>query len=854
MPKASPIQYGFNGGKLGPRLQGRSDLARYAMGCNVLTNFIPTYQGPAVKRSGFRFVAEVKDSTEKVRLIPFEFSREQAYVLELGEGYMRVYKDSGVVLSGMSPYEITDGAGGNSLPWLEDELAAISFVQTADVIYLAHANHPPHKISRTSDTSWTCTEIEFDWPAFREENADDDLLVMIEENTGSGKQFALRGRTADAVTISGTSNATPVVVTTSGSHGYSSGDTVWIDGVATATSLNAQHYVITVTGATTFSLDGTSAPGSAGTGGLVEKLLSTNFEFTADLVGSYVRIYDPPAKFVPKWQAAQNVAGNIDARIGTATAGDQVYWEQNVYSITATPSAATGDDPPTHDKVSDGAILDKTNSWQFYNKGAGYAEITAVASDGLSCTVTVVVDFPYAASETNPSKTTHTNGFDASATPRWNVGAWNEEYGYPQAVAFYEDRLWFGGTSKDPQTMWASRTGDYENFQTVPDEDDSALVFTLASDRINSISWMTGEDVLLIGTKGGEFTADAGNADQAITPANIRVRRRSFYGSAENVQPVTVDSATLFVQRSGSKLHELIYTTDPSGYSRLTAPDLTQMSYDILQPSVTQMAYQASPFRMLWCVLSDGSLASLTYIRDEDVLAWAKHTLGGTDAKVESVAVVPHPDGDQDQLWAIVSRTIDGGTVRYVEFLEKPFEEMATEDAFFVDSGLTYDGSATTTLTGLDHLEGETVKVLGDGIVLDDATVSSGQITVSPAVSVAQVGLAMPDAQLQTMRLEAGAADGTAMGKRKRLSRVVVRVNELGEGLRFGIDFTTMEEWHMRDTSDLMDSPVPLYSGDTPSLAMPGGWDQAGRVALSHVYPLPCTLVSVMPQLQTEAI
>ena len=98
MPKASPVQYGFNGGQLGARMQGRSDLARYGLGCNVLTNFLPTYQGPAVKRPGFRHVKPVKDSTKKTRLIPFEFSREQAYVLELGEGYMRVYKDSGSVL------------------------------------------------------------------------------------------------------------------------------------------------------------------------------------------------------------------------------------------------------------------------------------------------------------------------------------------------------------------------------------------------------------------------------------------------------------------------------------------------------------------------------------------------------------------------------------------------------------------------------------------------------------------------------------------------------------------------------------------------------------------------------------
>lgn len=841
MPKASPIQYGFNGGQLGPRLQGRSDLARYGMGCNILTNFLPTYQGPAVKRSGFRHVKIVKDSTKKTRLIPFEFSREQAYVLELGEGYLRVYKDSGTVLestvsitgvtaanpvvvtaansysagdqvfitgsaqtelngryhtvanptganfelsgedgTGRSTgsggtaarvYEIEDGVSSNSLPWLEAELFEISFVQSADVLYLAHGNHPPHKISRTSDTAWTCAEIVFDWPAFREENLDDAQTMVISQNTGSSR-------------------------------------------------------TITATGAGNI--------------------------FTASMVGSHVRIGHLLEADVPKWQAGVNFAGSIDPRFGTAAVGDQVYFDGKVYSIAAVPPAATGSDPPTHE-AADGTVKDKSNSWDFYNRGAGYAKITAVAgAPAAACTVDVVVDFPYRVSTANPSKTSHGGtDFDAVSSPRWAIGAWNDDFGYPRAVAFYEDRLWFGGTSKDPQTFWGSRTGDYENFETVADEDDSALVFTLASDRINAIEWMTGEDVLLIGTKGGEFTADAGNAEQAITPSNVRVRRRSFYGSAESVSPITVDSATIFVQRSKERLHELIYTTDAGGYSRLTAPDLTQMSYDILASGVVQMAYQASPLRLLWCVLTDGTLASLTYVRDEDVLAWAKHTAGGTSAKVESVAVVPHPDGDQDQLWVITSRTVNGATSRHIEFMEKPFENDDIPDAFFVDAGLTYSGASTTTITGLNHLEGESVSILGDGLIQSAKTVTSGAITLDTAVTKAQVGLAMPEAQLQTMRIDAGGADGTAMGKKKRVHKLVIRLLEAGEGVRYGSNMDGLDEWSLRDPNDAMDTAVPLFTGDTPALTMPGHWEREGRVAVAHALPLPCTVVSLMPQLET---
>ena len=640
------------------------------------------------------------------------------------------------------------------------------------MIYLAHGNHPPHKISRTSDTAWTCEAIDFDWPPFREENLDSDQTMIISENTGTGK-------------------------------------------------------TITATGAGNI--------------------------FTSGMVDSYVKFYQLPASDLPKWTAGSDLTA-IDTRLpsGAAVAGDQCYFDGKAYSLDTAPPGAMGSDPPVHD-AEDGTVKDRTIPWNFYGRGAGYAKITAVAgAPAASCTVDVVQDFPYRHSTTNPSKTSHGGSeWDAVGTPRWSIGAWSEEYGYPRAVAFFEDRLWFGGTSKDPQTFWGSRTGDYENFEQVIDEDDSSVVFTLASDRINSIEWMTGEDVLLIGTKGGEFTADAGNASQAITPSNIRVRRRSFYGSAENVSPITVDSATLFVQRSGERIHELIYSTDTSGYSRLTAPDLTQMSYDILSSGVVEMAYQASPLRLLWCVLTDGTLASLTYIREEDVIAWAKHTMGGTSAKVESVAVVPHPDGDQDQLWVITSRTVNGGTVRHVEFLEKPFDGDAIEDAFFVDAGLTYSGASTTSITGLEHLEGEQVSVLGDGVVSGPFTVSGGAITLGTAVTKAQVGLSMPDAQLQTMRIDAGAADGTAMGKKKRVHALVIRLLETGEGVKYGSDFTTMDEWHIREDGDAMDSPVPLFTGDTPAQTMPGGWEREGRVAVAHSLPLPCTVISLMPQLST---
>lgn len=920
MPRSSPIQTSFNAGKWGPRLQGRVDLEKYSSACNELKNFIPTVQGPALKRSGTRFVKTVKDQSEKSRLIPFEFSTEQAYVLELYEGGMRVLKDSGAVLeptvsitnvSDANPvvvtasnsytngdevyitgtaqseingrfftvtsasgsafsltgedgtgrstgsggtaarvYAITDGVAGNALPWLEAELDEIAFVQNGDVLFLAHPNHPPHKITRTAHTSWTSEEIDWKWPPFSVENQLDDVFIEASDIEGS-VTLTIRGGNIQrgsslswAGTLGATSaNTTPVTITTASSHGFSNGDTVWLFDLSgsAGTALNDSHYTISNVTSNTFTLDDTTAPGAAGSGGYVDHI--GTYRFTTNMVGSYIKLRELVEAHVPAWKADSSMR-QMDSRFPTTTgwAKTLVQYAGNVYQ-SQNAALNTGKEPPVHDDLLDYAVMDGSNAgWKFYNRGEGYAEITAVAADGLTCTATVVVGLPYSVCTVNPNETGLPAGeFEGQATFRWAESAFSKERGYPRAVAFYEDRLWFAGTNADPQTFWGSQTGDYENFEEIVDRADSAVTFTLASEDINAIEWLAGDQQLLIGTRGGEFVASATSETEAITASNITVRRQSKYGVKPGVQPRFVDSALLFVQRAGERLHQLAYSNDSNRY---IGPDMTALSDDILRPSAIELAYQSAPFRQLWVRLADGNLATLTYVNDQDVLGWAQLELGGAGVEVESLAVIPHPDGDQDQVWMVVKRTIDSSTKRYIEYLEKPFASDTTyADAFFVDSGLTYSGSATTTITGLDHLEGETVKVFADGVVQADRTVSSGAITIDSASKV-QVGLGF-DARLQTMRLEAGAADGTAQGRRKRVQQLILRVDQAAENVEYGANFDTMDSWTVATGS--------TFSGDSASYTMPSGYEREGRIAVRHQAPVPFTLVALMPQLTTES-
>jgi hypothetical protein len=220
-----------------------------------------------------------------------------------------------------------------------------------------------------------------------------------------------------------------------------------------------------------------------------------------------------------------------------------------------------------------------------------------------------------------------------------------------------------------------------------------------------------------------------------------------------------------------------------------------------------------------------------------------------TSAVVESICVIPSPDRKRDELWMIVRRTVNGAIKRYIEYLEAEYKDGDTQaSCFYVDCGLSYSGTAATTISGLNHLEGQTVQVLADGASHPDCVVTGGAITLQVAASVVHVGLGYTST-VQTTRIEAGAGDGTAQGKTKRITKVVLRFyNTLGA--KAGPDENTLDQLEFRRGTDPMDAPPPLYTGDK-LMEWPGGYDFDGYVMVQQVQPLPMTLVAIMPQVHT---
>jgi len=254
---------------------------------------------------------------------------------------------------------------------------------------------------------------------------------------------------------------------------------------------------------------------------------------------------------------------------------------------------------------------------------------------------------------------------------------------------------------------------------------------------------------------------------------------------------------------------------------------------------------------VIWAIRADGTLLGVTYRREEEVVAWHKHVIGGTfnggQAIVESIATLPSDNGE-DELYIIVKRTINGTTKRYVELM-RPFNfGGVTTGAFFVDGGLRYSGAATTTLSGLYHLPGETVNILANGASHPDRVVANGGVTLAYSSTTAAVGYSYTSS-MQTMRIEAGSADGTSQGKPKRIHAITLRLLET-VGIEVGNSSSENDSVFFRDSSMPMDQAVPLFTGDK-DIEFPGGYDEDDRLYVRQTQPLPMSVLALFPRMNT---
>ena len=304
----------------------------------------------------------------------------------------------------------------------------------------------------------------------------------------------------------------------------------------------------------------------------------------------------------------------------------------------------------------------------------GYVKITTVANS-------------YAATATVMKMLTK-----STATTDWAEGSWSDVRGWPARVTFHQQRLFMARTDYEPQNIWGSKSFVYDDFALDGGENDDAINIQLASNEANEIKWLAPGKALIAGTYGGEFVIKSGD-DSPLTPTNTNVHKETSWGS-EDIIPKKIGSFFYYIQRFGMKVREIFYNWDSDSYKSV---DKTIISPHISgDGGFIDFAYQQNPDTVLWCVCSNGTIATMTREVDQDVQGWAKQNTLGT---YESIAAIPSLDSAHDEIWVVVKRTINSAAVRYIERFKSQEVPNRQDKCWYVHSGLSYDAYEESALT-----------------------------------------------------------------------------------------------------------------------------------------------------------
>lgn len=697
------LQPAFTRGELSPALYARVDLALYQSALKTCRNFIPRPYGGIENRPGTQYIGEVKDSSAACRLIDFRFSASQNYVLEFGNQYIRFYRDGALLTSGGSAVEV-------ETPYTTDELSEIRYVQSADVMTLVHPNHKPRELRRNSDTSWELAAFDYKNGPFKALNTDECCVVWATAATGTvtinassdvfsaddvGALFYMEARNlAEIKPWEPNKQIAYDGANPNGEKRRNSEGNVYqcvTDQAATAGN-EIRTGNIEPTHTNGIASDGDGNQIRAGStlyterAGVEWEYLHSNFGIV--LITGYTSATEVTASVIKRLPDAV-VSSSSLANLATFS-GDG---STTVFSI---PGATSSDSTDYRVTI--------TTTVNYAEPGVPTATSSRVmASDEYSIDATadeITFDVaPASGTDGTTGDVTSTSVTvqeftGANNTDVWALGAWSEAEGWPSVVTYFADRLVFANTSGQPQTVWMSKTGIYDDFGTsTPLVDDDAITFTINSRQVNAIRELVPLADLVIMTAGGEWRMVS---DGVVAPATIALKPQSYRG-VRNQRAEVIGNKALYVQAQGSAVRDISYAFSEDGY---IGADLTLSADHLFRGrTIDEIDFQQVPYSVLWSVRDDGRLLSLTYIPEEQVIGWARHDTDGDE--FESVCVIP--EGDEDVPYFIVKRTIGGATKRYVERLNTRLFDTAA-DAFFVDSGLTYDGentsAATMTLSG----------------------------------------------------------------------------------------------------------------------------------------------------------
>lgn len=801
----------FTGGEVTPTLSARYDLQKFGTFLQCCENFIPNLHGDIERRPGTYYLAELAGSAV---LIPFQFNteKENNYVLIFMAGHILVAGTDGLIAG-------VDIAS----PYTPEDAYALSVAQVGDVVYLAHKRHPLRKLIRSGTAPayvWTLQDVVLNRSlaapgtptvAFVRDNGDDDAAL----------NYTLR-YVITAVDADGVESLASPAGETVGKY-----PTDWVVGNHVTISWPA------VPGAVEYNIYRESA-GYYGLIGVCDPKSASS----SDPVFTGLELNGFPCRKINNFKV--QVRGDVHCVVFEDRENPCVCWYCDALKILFTMPVSLFNIPSDNWwvllNVPPALTGDYQNCWEAEPLGVN-PEYPQGYTNGL--TVKPLYIYPSGQYFVD-------NNFEAdtSTTPKedWNPFANGNN---PTSVAFHQQRMVLGGTRDNPASFYMSRTGDYENFRkSRPLQDDDPIEYMLASGSIDEIKWLASFGELLIGTSGAEYKASSSGA--AITPNDVRISVESYWGSAK-IQPMIIGNSVMHCQRSGSHVRDLYYSWENDGYAgndlSLLAPQLVESH------NIRQWTFQQAPGSNIWAVREDGVLLCLTYMQEQKVYAWSRHI---TDGKVLSVCRI---SGDDEDIVFMVVERERGGVKRYfLERLARRFRDSdSIEGAFFVDCGVTVrNAQAVEEITGLEHLEGREVVVLGDGSPEEGHVVSEGKITLRYPARVVQVGLNYCSV-LSPLPVETDTQTGSTLGKRRAYGKCVLRLYRAVGGKYAAShvgDLFDVGAWRERHFYDLPFLPsrfgeaVQPYSGDL-EISLPSGQDNDTMIWLMQDRPMPFRLVAI---------
>lgn len=889
MPKVNTALLAFNRGVVAARALGRIDVDQLRLAARIQTNWLPLALGPMMLRPGTKYLGSTLSNAE-ARIRPFIFGTGDVAFFEFTDQAMRVWVDDAPITRPSVSTTITSGTFSSATGWT---LAGTNTAITGGALEL-RGTGKGDETGSTASQLVTCGTPDVEH-AVRVVVLRGPVTFMVGTGAGTDEYVARTQletgthslaftpagnfyvyfigtgeakRTVDSVTIEAagtmsvptpwaTSDLTYIRIAQSGDVVYAVCDGIqprkiqrratrsW--SVVLYEPLNGPFGSGPAVPSTTL----TSGNLNADTG-----LSASSAYFQPEHVGALFRLVTPRQDYTHKLSAADTYAGPVevngngsDRGVVWATSGTWVgtvtllrsYTSPNEGFTDVSGATTTGNGSTTETDSLDGLTI----WYKFGFKPSAYTSGTLTATftygGGEGTSVIKVTEY---VTTTSASIELIVWPSSSLATGDWAIGDWNAIDGYPSAVTFHDGRLFFGGRDK----VWGTVPDDFENFDPDTVGATGPINRSFGYGPFATINWMMSLQRLMVGRDMSIVSIRSSAFDSPLTPTDFTMRDCSGHGAAP-LAPVSLDSTGVFIDKSGRRVYELVFDINRGDY---TTHDLTRLNPDIGDDGFTDMAVQRQPDTRVHLMRGDGTVGVLLHDAEEQLEAWWIIQIAGTvidevdvDAVVESVCVLP--GNLEDVVYYVVKRTINGSTKRYIERFARQDECIGGNINKNVDSHVAYENiSGTTTLTGLSHLEGQTVCVWGNGKDLGTKIVSSGQITgLSENVENACVGLAYT-AQFESAKLAYGAALGTPLNQKKKIEQIgLVLLDTHYQGVKYGPDFDTLDDLPLVEGGTTTDADTIWSEYDAPTIPFPGEWHTDSRLCLQAQSPRPATVMAL---------